>query len=71
MHLSADTTEHSKEEIGTVGDQNVAVLEKKLPDQIQSLKKVDGCFLCLRMKTEVHQQFSYSTTVLATVGLRF
>ncbi|XP_053835702.1 protein TMED8 isoform X2 [Vidua macroura] len=38
-HLRADSTEHSKEEIGTLGNQKVAVLEEKLPDQIQSLKK--------------------------------
>lgn len=46
-HLSTGTTEHSKEEVGI---QKVAELEEKLPDQIQSLKKVDGCFLCLRTK---------------------
>ncbi|KAI1237693.1 hypothetical protein IHE44_0013778 [Lamprotornis superbus] len=38
-HLSADTTEHLKEETGTLGDQKVAELEEKLPDQIRSLKK--------------------------------
>lgn len=49
-HLSTGTTEHSKEDIGILEDQKVAELEEKLPDQIQSLKKVDGCFLCLRSK---------------------
>lgn len=38
-HLSTGTTEHSKEEIGTLGDQKVAELEEKLPDQIRSLRK--------------------------------
>lgn len=49
-HLSTGTTEHSKEEVGILEDQKVAELEEKLPDQIQSLRKVDGCFLCLRTK---------------------
>ncbi|XP_066178087.1 protein TMED8 isoform X2 [Sylvia atricapilla] len=38
-HLSVGTRDHSKEETGALGDQKVAELEEKLPDQIQSLKK--------------------------------
>lgn len=59
-----------KEEIGTLEDQKVAEVEEKLPDQIRSLKKVNECFLCLRTKMEVQQQFSHPTTVLAAMGLR-
>lgn len=70
MHLSTGTREHSKEEIGALGDQKVAELEEKLCDQIQSPKKVGGCFLCLRTKTQVQQQFSHPTTMLAAMGLR-
>lgn len=69
-HLSTGTREHLKEQIGTLGDQKVAEIEEKLPDQIQSLKKVNECFLCLRTKMKVQQQFSHPTTVLAAMGLR-
>ncbi|XP_072720255.1 protein TMED8 [Ciconia boyciana] len=37
--LSVGATEDSKEEAGTLEDQEVAELEEKLPDQIQSLKE--------------------------------
>lgn len=50
--MSAGATEDSKEEAGTSEDQEVAALEEKLPDQIQSLKEVGGCFLCLKAGTE-------------------
>ena len=42
--VSAGVTEDSKEEAGTLEDQEVAELEEELPDQIQSLKEVGGCF---------------------------
>jgi len=53
--VSAGLTEDSKGEAGTLEDQEVAELEEKLPDQIQSLKEVGGCFLRLKASTEVQQ----------------
>lgn len=42
-------------EAGTLEDREVAELEETLPDQIQSLKEVGGCFLCLKVRREVQQ----------------
>lgn len=53
--MSVGTTEDSKEEAGTLEDQEVAELEEKLPDQIPSLREVGGCFLCLKARREVQQ----------------
>lgn len=53
--VSVGTTEDSKEEAGTLEDQEVAELEEKLPDQIPSLREVGGCFLCLKARREVQQ----------------
>lgn len=53
--MNAGTTENSKEGAGTLEDQEVAELEEKLPDEIQSLREVGVCFLCLKPMTEVQQ----------------
>ncbi|XP_032546993.1 protein TMED8 isoform X3 [Chiroxiphia lanceolata] len=44
-HLSAGTTEDSKEEADTLEDREVAELEEKLPDKIHSLKKEAGVWV--------------------------
>lgn len=59
--VSVGTTEDSKEGAGTLEDQEV---EEKLPKQIQSLKEVGGCFLCLKAGKEVQQKFFHSAAVL-------
>lgn len=53
--MNAGTTEDSKEGAGTLEDREVSELEEKLPDEIQSFKKVGVCFLCLKARTEVQQ----------------
>lgn len=54
-HLSASATEDLKQEVSTSEDQEVAEVEEKLPDQIQSLKEVGGRFLCLKVRSKVQQ----------------